>query len=176
MDYLLTTALPGQDAAAVKLDPASLVDLLADALRHLHCLPIRDCPFRYSITDSLVEARAMLDAGQVDVARLELENIGRAPAELYAELLAARPPAEAAVFTHGDFCLPNLIVADGRLSGFIDVGRAGLGDPHRDLALVARSLGRNLALEWTQRFFARYGMPSPDPRSLRYFLLLDEFF
>src|SRR5260370_34572936 len=38
------------------------------------------------------------------------------------------------VLVHGDYCLPNVLVMDGVLTGLIDVGQTGLGDPRVDLA------------------------------------------
>ena len=45
---------------------------------------------------------------------------------------------------HGDFCLPNILVKDGKISGFIDLGDAGIGDPWRDYAWCIWSLEYNL--------------------------------
>src|SRR5260370_25579397 len=38
------------------------------------------------------------------------------------------------VLIHGDYCLPNVLVQKGELSGLVDVGGAGLGNPEDDLA------------------------------------------
>ena len=175
-DFLLMRALPGADAATVTLAPAAIVEVVADALRQLHAVPIQDCPFRHSIDDCVAEAKVRLDAGHIDVTNMDPANLGRDPAELYAEMVNTRPASETAVFTHGDYCLPNVMVAGGQLSGFIDLGRAGIGDPYRDLALIGRTLDRNLGPNWTGRFFARYGLTEPDSARLQYFRLLDEFF
>ena len=45
---------------------------------------------------------------------------------------------------HGDFCLPNILVKDGKISGFIDLGDSGIGDPWRDYAWCIWSLEYNL--------------------------------
>ena len=37
------------------------------------------------------------------------------------------------VLLHGDYCLPNLIMRDFQLEGFIDLGYGGIGDLHYDL-------------------------------------------
>ena len=175
-DFLLMAALPGNDAASTMLPQARVVDLLADALRQLHSVPISECPFRASIDDCIADARCCLARGLVDESNFDHANLGRDPRELFQEMLATRPAAETRVFTHGDYCLPNVIINGEAVSGFVDVGRAGIGDPYRDFALIDRTLQRNLGDDWSRRFFARYGLGEPDPNRLRYFRLLDEFF
>ena len=50
----------------------------------------------------------------------------------------------APVVTHGDFCLPNVLIKDGKLSGFVDIGQAFVGDPWADIAWCLWSLAYNL--------------------------------
>jgi hypothetical protein len=90
-------------------------------------------------------------------------------------------PPEDRRFTHGDFCLPNvLLVEDGRggfqVSGFVDCGNAGIADAYQDLALAARSVARNFGEPLVRVLFAKYGLAQPDEPKLAYYQLLDEFF
>jgi aminoglycoside phosphotransferase len=106
---------------------------------------------------------------------------GRSAQDLYAELAAIPAASEERVFTHGDYCLPNvLLVSDGaggfRVSGFVDCGNAGIADRYQDLALCARSVAGNLGPEWVSALFARYGLEHADETKLGYYQLLDEFF
>lgn len=175
-DHLLMEALAGEDAATAKLSPEALVALLAEALRELHAVDITTCPFRHAADDLISRASALRAAGQVDEGNLDPKNLGRPLSEIFVEMLALRPASEDRVFTHGDFCLPNVIIHHGRLSGLIDLGSAGIGDRYRDLALIGRSLDRNHGPGWTDVFLARYGLAAPDPGKLRYYRLIDEFF
>ena len=45
---------------------------------------------------------------------------------------------------HGDCCLPNIIVKDDKVVGFIDLGDSGIGDPWQDYAWSIWSLEYNL--------------------------------
>jgi aminoglycoside phosphotransferase len=63
------------------------------------------------------------------------------------------------VLIHGDFCLPNVLVSDGVLSGLVDVGGAGLGDPRQDLAAGVWSLQYNFGPGHAREFLDAYGAP-----------------
>jgi aminoglycoside phosphotransferase len=63
------------------------------------------------------------------------------------------------VLIHGDYCLPNVLVSDGRLSGVVDVGRAGLGNPEDDLAAGVWTLHYNFGPGYAGEFLAAYGWP-----------------
>ena len=70
----------------------------------------------------------------------------------------AAPALEHHTLLHGDYCLPNIILNDRRLSGFIDVGSGGLGDRHIDLFWGIWSLEFNLKTpRWKDRFLDAYG-------------------
>ena len=64
------------------------------------------------------------------------------------------------VLIHGDYCLPNVLVEDGRLSGLVDVGRAGLGDARDDLAAGVWTLHYNFGHGFAAEFLDAYGAPA----------------
>ena len=106
------------------------------------------------------------------------ERQGRTPQSAFRDLRAARPAEEDLVFTHGDYCTPNLLVDPDTLSltGFIDWGRAGVADRYQDLALAARSIEYNFGAAWVKPFYDAYGITHPDAAKEDYYRLLDEFF
>jgi aminoglycoside phosphotransferase len=63
------------------------------------------------------------------------------------------------VLIHGDYCLPNVLVRDGKLSGLVDVGGAGLGSPEVDLAAGVWSLKYNFGPGFAREFLDAYGWP-----------------
>jgi aminoglycoside phosphotransferase len=64
------------------------------------------------------------------------------------------------VLVHGDYCLPNVLVSQGKLSGLIDVGGTGLGDPRQDLAAGVWTLQYNFGKGWARDFLDAYGAPA----------------
>jgi aminoglycoside phosphotransferase len=63
------------------------------------------------------------------------------------------------VLTHGDYCLPNVLVHEGRLSGVVDVGGAGLDNPEVDLAAGVWTLQYNYGKGFARPFLEAYGWP-----------------
>ena len=93
-------------------------------------------------------------------------------------------PSYEPVLSHGDFCLPNIYLDNGIISGFIDLGDAGIGDKWRDIALCYRSLKHNAEGAYGGKVY-----PDTDPMQLfkklqiepdwdkiRFYLLMDELF
>ncbi len=177
-EYLLLSQVPGLDASHLshRSDAPALVRLLAQGLRMLHAVPVEGCPFDSTLDMLIAAASQRVARGLVDEQDFDPERQGRRAGDLLRELLATRPREEDLVFTHGDYCLPNVVVHQGRISGFVDLGRAGVSDRYRDLALAARSLAYNVGQEWVPTLFAQYGIPRPDWRKVEFYKLLDEFF
>ncbi|KXF78837.1 aminoglycoside phosphotransferase [Paramesorhizobium deserti] len=175
---LLMTRLAGADLASSvgTLQPALIVQILADALKAMHAIDPAACPFDHRLDIRIEDARARMEAGEVDEEDFDDERSGRTAESLFEELHRLRPAGEDLVVTHGDACLPNFMADEGRFTGFIDCGRLGLADRHQDLALACWSIIHNLGQEWVQPFLAAYGGPPVDESKLAYYRLLDEFF
>ena len=175
--WLLISALPGHDlASSPHLPAATIVALVAQALRVLHGLDVADCPFDHRLDQRIPAAQARMVAGAVDETDFDDERSGRTAASLFAELQARRPTTEDLVVTHGDACLPNMLADSGRFTGFIDCGRLGVADRYQDLALACWSIDYKLGAAWVEPFLQQYGLSEPDADRLAYYRLLDEFF
>lgn len=68
---------------------------------------------------------------------------------------------------HGDFCLPNVMLENGKFCSFIDVGQAGVGDKHIDIFWVLWSLEYNLKTDkYNDYFLDLYGRENIDSEVL----------
>ena len=98
--------------------------------------------------------------------------------------LVDNKPKKELVLSHGDFCLPNIFINNDKISGFIDLGRIGIGDKWNDIALCYRSLKWN-----AQGRYGGNGYPKltpdmlfdaleiePNFEKIEYYTLLDELF
>ncbi len=71
-------------------------------------------------------------------------------------------------FIHGDFCLPNVILNNGKFASFIDVGAAGVGDRHIDIFWLLWSLNYNLGTDrYTDYIMELYGKDKIDRSVLK---------
>lgn len=178
--YLLLSEVPGLMACdpAFEDDVPALVRLYAHALRQVHQLDQTTCPFDMRLDRRLPAAEQRMRAGLVKVEAFDEERQGISPAVLYERLVRERPPSEDLVFTHGDFCLPNVLIdrKRQRVSGYIDWSHAGVADRYMDLALAARSLAYNFGHGYESLFWDAYGLERVDTAKVVYYQLLDEFF
>jgi aminoglycoside phosphotransferase len=181
-EYLLLSEITGLMACdeSLKTRPVEVVKLLAAGLRMLHSLDINGCPLDSRVDIKMEAARQRMQGGLVDETAFDDNRLGRPAPALFEVLLRTRPTTEDLVFTHGDYCLPNVILEPGcrRISGFIDLGLSGVADRYQDLALAARSLEYNLGREWISLLFEEYGLDlkEVDWAKIEFYQLLDEFF
>jgi kanamycin kinase len=148
--WLRTRGLPGQSAVHPRwlASPDVAVRAIGAGLRTLHDrLPVRSCPFDWSVTSRLAR----------------LTPTGRAR-------LGEPPPVDQLVVCHGDACSPNtLIDDDGRCCGHVDLGELGVADRWADLAVATLALGWNYpGRVWDAEFFIAYGV-EPDPARIDYY-------
>lgn len=182
---LLTSAVPGVPADQVSADELwAAWESIADAVRRLHAVPVAECPFRRGLDGVVGVARDVVSRDAVNPDFLPEEQRHTPPRELLARLtgqLALRREQEAAdtVVSHGDLCLPNILLDPRTLdvSGFIDLGRLGLADRHADLALLLTNARETWPDEARARaadaaFAERYGV-ALDHDHLRFYLHLD---
>jgi aminoglycoside phosphotransferase len=177
-EYLLITEIEGINASdkSFEMMLPQLMQQLAYGLKTVHEIKIDNCPFNQRLENKIEEARQRVKNNLVDKEDFDQIRFGSKAEELFEELLLKKPTSEDLVFTHGDYCLPNIIINGGKVSGFIDWGRAGVADKYQDLALAIRSITYNFGKEQVRHFIEEYGVKDLDESKVFYYQLLDEFF
>lgn len=143
---LLMTRLPGQVHLS-PADPPSWLTRIAELAAALHSLDLSATTFR-PWTDSWLPApgefRVPVDAPRPAVWTAAFD------------LMAAPPPAAAAVFVHGDFLPVNLLWSRGRITGLTDWNSIHRGSRAIDVGQCRRYLAALYSPEWAERLRSRY--------------------
>jgi kanamycin kinase/aminoglycoside 3'-phosphotransferase-2 len=169
-EYMITAEIPGIDGIS-KFPEEALQDIvvtIAKGLKTIHSIPIEDCPYDNSLKNYLTIARNSFYEGRVDPEEL-ITKFGYGDVEkAYRELLdISGEIVEELVFTHGDYSMPNVMLKDGEISGFLDLGGCGMADPYADLAIAEKSIIRNYGEEYVNLFYKAYGIDSPDRKKVK---------
>lgn len=173
VEWLLLEALPGTDATKLKEDPEWIVPIFARGLRDFHAVPADDCPFDFRIDAALDHVRRRVATDDIDPTGMHTEHQHLSPAEALAHLEATRPPREDVVVCHGDYCFPNVLVEDGRVTGYLDLGELGLADRWWDLAIGSWTCTWNVGPGYEDLFLSSYGIEPDADRIAWYRLLYD---
>lgn len=176
MQYLLMSQLEGVSGIHPEStgDPARLVQEFARGLQEVHALGIGSCPMDWRRSRFFQWAEGLIESGALDDQLKEGEHRTILLDKL-SDIKEAVPEEEDLVFTHGDYCLPNVLFTDGKLTGFIDLGFAGVGDRYLDFVSASWTIQRNLGEEWISPFFHAYGLEHPDQEKMKAWQSVFEF-
>ena len=169
-DWLLTERVPGEDCThdTYKSDPERLCGLLARELRILHEIDFADCPVQDRMSEYIALAERNYATGNYSTEHFPDSFGYRSAEEAYAALQAGKSALKNEVLIHGDYCFPNVMLDNWKLSGFIDLGNGGVGDRHIDLFWGAWTLWFNLKTnDYRDRFFDAYGRDKLEPDLLK---------
>lgn len=178
-DWLLTAALPGNDGVQETYfkEAKRLCDTLAQELRKLHETDFTGCPVPDRTAEYVAQAEQNYQA-RFYRRRYFPNSYGyRTADEAYEVLTAGKDALQSRVLLHGDYCLPNIILNDWEVSGFIDVGSGGVGDRHIDLFWGLWTLWRNLRTnKFCDRFLDAYGRDKADAPLLKIVAAAEVFY
>ena len=178
-DWLLTRAVPGEDCTFPKYweDPRRLCDTTASLLRQLHEESIEGCPVADRCGAYLANARQGYETGYCELDLFPEQEWSFSSAEEAWKLVTENGKfLKNDTLLHGDYCLPNIMLDDWRFTGFIDVGRGGIGDRHIDIFWGVWTLYFNLKTNaFDNRFLDVYGRDKIEPELLRTVAALEMF-
>lgn len=179
MSYILMSQIYGKmscDEEYMK-QPELTVAALAEGLKMLWTVDITDCPIVNTFDDMLADAEKHLQ----NIDRTKWHGSYTTPEKQF-EWLKEHKPAEDFVFSHGDYCMPNVMLENGNISGFIDLAQCGAADRWYDISLCLQSLKRNFSGFFDGRSYEGYKPEmlfkkleiELDEEKIRFHLLLDE--
>lgn len=189
INYLLMSRLDGVMSCSEEYIKKSgeLIRLLAEGMKMLWSVDITDCPYCNDTENKLRQAKQQIENGICDMENVEEGTYGEngfaGPKDLL-EWLQDHKPKEELVFSHGDYCLPNVLFKDGRVCGFLDLGGCGIADKYQDIALCYRSLIHNYSGKYGGKVYGNFDADllfqelgiEPDWEKIKYYILLDELF
>ncbi|MBU1142310.1 MAG: aminoglycoside 3'-phosphotransferase [Firmicutes bacterium] len=178
--YILMTLIEGLMSFDESLmsDPESLIDILVGGIKSFWNLPVEECPIDNRIEYKLKIAKRNIEKGLCSTSDWDPDiilNRFQTVEELYDYLLINQMEEELTL-SHGDYCLPNILIKDNRISGFIDLSSAGVADIYQDISLFIRSFSFNInSKNYKKMIFEKLGI-KVNEKKLDYYLLLDELF
>ncbi|MDD4493715.1 MAG: aminoglycoside 3'-phosphotransferase [Eubacteriales bacterium] len=188
--FLLMSKLLGEMACSDNSlrNMEDTIKALVNGLKMLWQIDITNCPFSNMVSDKIIQAKNNIENDLVDTEDFNPETFtveGFSDVPDLFNWLDKNRPKEELVFSHGDFCLPNIFVSGCKTTGFLDWGCGGIADKWQDIALCVRSLRSNY-MEYTgygeeeyqkyKKLLFRELDIEPDEEKIRYYILLDELF
>jgi len=161
--YLLMSRISGEMSCSPWYMEHSreAVRLLAEGLKMLWAADPTGCPVEHTIEDDLARARRNVAEGRIDREDLTRNAPEFDSPEALLLWLEAHKPDYDPVVSHGDYCMPNVLLKDGQVSGLIDLAHAGIADRYSDINDCFWSLGANFG-----GFFGGKVYPDFDPDTL----------
>lgn len=169
-DYLVSKRARGESAVSRRClnEPRRLARALGEFLKTIHSLSAEACPVR-DLTSLWIRNFSALDPQKtvfnnyvVDFLKVNTKETA------FREARSALALLRSDTVLHGDFCLPNIMLADFCPVQVIDTGEGGVGDRHFDLFWGLWSLNYNLKTDaYGDDFLSAYGKEGVDMRLIR---------
>ena len=176
IQYLVMTQIAGVSGIhqSAKNDIPTLIREFAFGLREIHSVRMDSCPLDWRMECYFSWAEGLIEVGALDN-QIPTGKTRTFPRNELYSIKAGLPAKEDLVFTHSDYCLPNILIHNGRLSGIADWGYAGVGDRYGDFVEAYYTIRRNLGAEWVPLFFEEYGLRELDWDKLRAYQKVHDF-
>jgi aminoglycoside phosphotransferase len=175
--YLLTSMIEGEPLHLLiaHISREKIIELAGQALGLIASAPLMP-GIGSGVDRELGAIRTSIDQKKIDVEGFTAAT-GFLPEEMFNQLMEEKKEHSDTLLTHGDFCLPNLIIHRGQLNGIVDWGKSGSGDLYRDLAAMEGSLLRNLGYPAMKEFFAVLGLDYDEysREKIEFYKKIDQF-
>lgn len=167
-DYMVTREVPGQDLTHFLDQPLLLCREMGERLRKLHACSGKGLPA--APTYALYDRAVSMEVNPANFQKyVLLDSFAIADHRTaYALAREGRETLSRDTLIHGDACLPNFMMENGRITSLIDFAASGAGDRHIDLFWAVWSLAFNLKTEkYTAAFLDAYGRDGVEMEKVR---------
>lgn len=171
-EFLVMSQLKGKGIDGFKRSPEKYITHLANAIKLLHSVDIKNCPFDSGLDIRLAELKYLIDNGLASIGDWEPTTQFSNTYDFY-QWLCDNKPSENLVFSHGDVTA-NMFI-EGLEYNFYDLGRAGVADKWVDIAFCVREIYEYKNKKYEDMFFDLLNI-EPNYKKIEYFILLDEMF
>jgi aminoglycoside phosphotransferase len=179
--YMLLSNVPGISAHKIsdQFSKDEIIKVSAEALQKIHKIDVCSIPlgYRNCLDSELKRIYADVYSNMIDVEAFKKANYDKTPQVVLEYLQDKRSIFNTDVFTHGDYCLPNILIVDQYNYGFVDWSQAGIGDIYRDLSPIVKSITRNFGEMYSTVFLKYYGIDKDEVNieKIVYYDLIDQF-
>ena len=131
------------------INPKRLIEIMVTILSEIWNASnsLKGTILEYGLKKELDDILTMITSNRIDVKKFEKTSGGISPDKMYADIISNIDVNKFIFLTHGDFCLPNIILDDDYNYTLIDWGKAGFADRFRDLSALRGSLTKNIDAE-----------------------------
>lgn len=159
-------------------DMKHVIELAAKGIKLLQTVNIDDLIIYNNLDKKLALAKYNIDNKLVTTENMEQENIDRFGSikNAYKYLVENKVKETKLCLSHGDLSIPNIFYVDDEISGFIDLGDAGIADMWFDIAILVKSLRRNYETVEAEKYLFKCLDMKPDYEKIEYYILLTELF
>ncbi len=129
------------------------------------------------VEEELQDVALLLEQGRIDTIGFEQDSGVKSPITAYHQVKANLELRKFNVLSHGDLCLPNILVQTDGTWLLIDWGKAGIADRFRDLASLEGSLRRNIDVGAFHELLKYLDLDDPNniDKKMSVYKLLDVF-
>lgn len=125
-----------------------IVNILAKGIKILQTIDISSCPREITFYDEIATVQYYVENNLIDENAIDYDLLEKFGLNDVRELLCwlkNNIPEYEPVLSHGDYCMPNVIIDNDMISGFIDLGEAAVSDKWKDIAMCYISLKNNFS-------------------------------
>lgn len=167
ISVLLSKTLDGSPSFDLvgALSSDKLIAGITEATKQLRSVSVANVPFNtpeWTRPDGIERNLGKLSVSRQKHRQLHPDFSRLTLAELR-DIVDRGPGDQAKVLTHGDWCMPNVLLSQhGHITGIVDLGELHLGDENLDPAIMSWTIRANMGDQWEDNYLNSLDLDSQD--------------